>query len=60
MDPPEIVALVLARQRHEAALECTKAVLQTRKVDRTESMAFVDATNGLHNGSTYINRLMGN
>ena len=62
MEPPEVVALAYAQQRHEAALQRMKDVLQTRQVDRTVSreclkfMAFVDA-NGLKIGNTYMNRL---
>jgi hypothetical protein len=61
MEPPEVVALTLAPQRHETALEHMKKVLQTWQVDRTARSEFimfmalfVDA-NGLHNGNTYMN-----
>ncbi len=62
MEPPQVAALVHARQLHEAALERIRTVLQSRQVDRTVSreclkfMAFVDA-NGLKSGNTYMNRL---
>jgi hypothetical protein len=62
MEPPQVAALVHARQLHEAALERMRTVLQSRQVDRTVSreclkfMAFVDA-NGLKSGNTYMNRL---